>query len=113
MLGGSSRTATTNLHRSPDERQVLAGWFGQSGAIRVVDRLRAVANVGLGEGMLRSVASVFPVEHLAAALHLAAVRGSFTTAVSATDLLVLGLWALIAAAFAAWRFSWLPSAATA
>ena len=62
---------------------------------------------------LRSVASVFPVEHLAAALHLAAVRGSFTTAVSATDLLVLGLWALIAAAFAAWRFSWLPSAATA
>jgi hypothetical protein len=31
----------------------------------------------------------------------------------ATDLLVLGLRALIAAAFAAWRFSWLPSAATA
>ena len=62
---------------------------------------------------LRSVASVFPVEHLAAALHLAAVRGSFTSALSATDLLVLGVWAVIAAAFAARRFSWLPSAATA
>jgi ABC-2 type transport system permease protein len=62
---------------------------------------------------LRSVASVFPVEHLAAALHLAAVRGSFTSALSATDLLVLGVWALIAAAFAARRFSWRPSAATA
>jgi ABC-2 type transport system permease protein len=64
-------------------------------------------------GTLRSIASVFPVEHLAAALHLAAVRDSFTSALSPTDLLVLALWALGAAAFAARRFSWLPSAATA
>lgn len=62
---------------------------------------------------LRSIASVFPVEHLAAALHLAAVRESFTSAVSTSDLLVLALWALGAAAFAARHLSWLPSAATA
>jgi ABC-2 type transport system permease protein len=63
-------------------------------------------------GTLRSIASVFPVEHLAAAMHLASVRGSFSSAVSLTDLLVLGAWALVAAVFAAWRFSWLPSTAT-
>jgi ABC-2 type transport system permease protein len=62
---------------------------------------------------LRSLASVFPIEHLAAALHLASVHGSFTGALSAKDLLVLGAWALGAVLIAAWRFSWLPSAATA
>jgi ABC-2 type transport system permease protein len=62
---------------------------------------------------LRSLASVFPIEHLAAALHLASVHGSFTGALSPTDLLVLGAWALGAVLLAAWRFSWLPSAATA
>ncbi len=64
-------------------------------------------------GTLRSIASVFPVEHLAAALHLAAVRASFIGALSTSDLLVLALWALGAAAFAARYFSWLPGAATA
>jgi ABC-2 type transport system permease protein len=64
-------------------------------------------------GTLRGIASVFPVEHLAAALHNASVRGSFGSAISPKDLLVLGLWALGAAAVAARRFSWLPSAATA
>lgn len=62
---------------------------------------------------LRGVASVFPVEHLAAALHLASVRGTFTSAVSPKDLLILAVWALAAAAFAARRFSWLPSTAAA
>jgi ABC-2 type transport system permease protein len=62
---------------------------------------------------LRSLASVFPIEHLAAALHLASVHGSFTGALSPKDLLVLGAWALGAVLIAAWRFSWLPSAATA
>lgn len=62
---------------------------------------------------LRSLASVFPIEHLAAALHLASVHGSFTGALSPTDLLVLGAWALGAVVLAAWRFSWLPSTATA
>lgn len=62
---------------------------------------------------LRSVASVFPVEHLAAALHLASIHGSFSSAFSPRDLLVLGAWGLGAVALAARRFSWLPSAATA
>jgi ABC-2 type transport system permease protein len=62
---------------------------------------------------LRTVAAVFPVAHLAGALHLASVRGTFTSALSPQDLVVLAAWAFGAAAVAAWRFSWLPSAATA
>ena len=62
---------------------------------------------------LRSVASVFPVQHLAAALHLASVRSGVSAALSPTDLLVLAIWGLAAAAIAARRFSWLPSTATA
>ena len=62
---------------------------------------------------LRSVASVFPIEHLAAALHKATVSGSLGTALSATDLLALAALALAAGAFAAMRFSWLPKAAMA
>jgi ABC-2 type transport system permease protein len=61
---------------------------------------------------LRQVADVFPIEHLAAALHLASVRGLFTTAVAPRDLLVLALWAIAAAIFAARRVSWLPMTAT-
>ncbi len=64
-------------------------------------------------GTLRGIASVFPVEHLAAALHKASVHGSFAGAISPQDLLVLVLWAIGAAVVAARRFSWLPSAATA
>lgn len=62
---------------------------------------------------LRSIASVFPVEHLAALMHRATIYGSFSAAVSPTDLLVLAAWGVGAVAFAARRFSWLPSAATA
>ena len=64
-------------------------------------------------GTLNTVASIFPVEHLAAGLQLASVHNSFTSAISLTDLLVLAAWGLAAAAFAAWRFSWLPSTAAA
>ena len=60
---------------------------------------------------LRSVGSLFPVEHLAAGLQLASVHASFSSAISVSDLLVLAAWGLAAAAFAAWRFSWLPSCA--
>jgi ABC-2 type transport system permease protein len=60
---------------------------------------------------LRQIADLFPIEHLAAALHLASVRGSFATALAPRDLLVLALWAIAAAVFAARRFSWLPVAA--
>ncbi len=62
---------------------------------------------------LRSFASIFPVEHLANALHQATVSGTFGSALVPKDLLVLGIWALAALAVAARRFRWLPSAATA
>jgi ABC-2 type transport system permease protein len=64
-------------------------------------------------GTLRSVGSLFPVEHLAAGLQLASVHTSFASAISVSDLLALAAWGLGAAAFATWRFSWLPSRATA
>lgn len=69
-----------------------------------------IANIS---GTLRSVGSLFPVEHLAAGLQRASVHTSFSGAISVSDLLVLAAWGLAAAAFAAWRFSWLPSVATA
>jgi ABC-2 type transport system permease protein len=62
---------------------------------------------------LRGIAKAFPVEHLANGLHSASINGSFSGAISATDLLVLAAWGIAAAVFAAWRFSWLPSTATA
>lgn len=62
---------------------------------------------------LRSIASIFPVEHLAAALHLASVHSSLGAALAPKDLLVLAIWGVAAAAIAARRFSWLPRAATA
>jgi ABC-2 type transport system permease protein len=60
-------------------------------------------------GTLRTVGSLFPVEHLSHSLQLASVHTSFAGAISVGDLLALGAWGLAAAAFAAWRFSWLPS----
>jgi len=62
---------------------------------------------------LRMVGEVFPVEHLAAGLHLASVHSTFAGSISISDLLVLAAWGVGAAAVAAWRFSWLPSTATA
>lgn len=62
---------------------------------------------------LKDVAKVFPVEHLANSLHLASVHSSFGASLSGSDLLVLAVWAVGAAMFAAWRFSWLPSGASA
>jgi ABC-2 type transport system permease protein len=62
---------------------------------------------------LRHVGELFPIEHLSNLLHLASVHGSFGSATSITDLLVLAAWGVAACAFAAWRFSWLPSTATA
>ena len=62
---------------------------------------------------LKDVADVFPVQHLANSLHLASVNASFGSALSGTDLVVLAAWGVGAAAFAAWRFSWLPSASSA
>jgi ABC-2 type transport system permease protein len=64
-------------------------------------------------GTLKHVGELFPIEHLSNLLHLASVHGSFSSAFSISDVLVLGAWGVAAGAFAAWRFSWLPSAATA
>jgi ABC-2 type transport system permease protein len=69
-----------------------------------------IANLGRG---LKDVADVFPVQHLANSLHMASVHSSFGASISGTDVAVLALWAVGAAALAAWRFSWLPAGATA
>ncbi len=69
-----------------------------------------IANLGTG---LRDVADVFPVQHLANSLHLASVHSSFGSSISGTDMIVLAAWAVGAAAFCAWRFSWLPAGVTA
>ena len=61
---------------------------------------------------LRDLADVFPVQHLSNSLHLASVHASFGASISATDMLVLAVWALGAGAFCAWRFSWLPAGAS-
>jgi ABC-2 type transport system permease protein len=63
-------------------------------------------------GALRFIGSIFPVEHLAAALHLASIHTTFASSISVTDLVVLAVWGAAAAAIAALRFSWLPSTAT-
>jgi ABC-2 type transport system permease protein len=62
---------------------------------------------------LRSVGSLFPVEHIASGLHRASVHSTFSSAISGKDLLALAAWGVAAAIFSAWRFSWLPSTATA
>lgn len=64
-------------------------------------------------GVLRAIGLFFPVAHLANGLHIASISTSFTGAISIENLLVLVAWGLAAAGFAAWRFSWLPSSATA
>lgn len=63
------------------------------------------------KGLVR-VAEVFPIEHLAAALHLTSVRGSFSAAFAPGDLLVLAVWAVLATIAAARRFSWMPLSAS-
>ncbi len=62
---------------------------------------------------LQTVAALFPIEHLAAAIHLASVHASFTSALAPRDLAVLAIWGVAAAVFAARRFSWLPRAGRA
>jgi ABC-2 type transport system permease protein len=62
---------------------------------------------------LKDLADVFPVQHLANSLHLASVNSSFGSSISATDMIVLAAWAVAAAGFCAWRFSWLPAGASA
>jgi ABC-2 type transport system permease protein len=58
---------------------------------------------------LQEIAGVFPVAHLANALHAASVHGTLSSALVPRDLLMLGIWALGSARFASRRFRWLPS----
>jgi ABC-2 type transport system permease protein len=101
--------AVSGMIGSPDAAQpivqmtMLPLWFISGVFIPVASLSRG----------LKDVADVFPVQHLANSLHLASVHSTFAGSVSATDLIVLAAWGLGAAAFAAWRFSWLPSGATA
>jgi ABC-2 type transport system permease protein len=62
---------------------------------------------------LKTVADVFPVAHLSAALHRAVDSSTFSDAIAPGHLAVLAIWAAGAAIVAARRFSWLPSTATA
>jgi ABC-2 type transport system permease protein len=101
--------AIAGLIRSPDAAQPIVQlttmplWF-LSGVFISTHSLT---------GPLRTIGEIFPVEHLAAGLHSASIHPTFTTAISTTDLLVLAAWGMGAAVFAASRFSWLPSRATA
>jgi ABC-2 type transport system permease protein len=99
----------SNLIGSPDAAQPLVQatmlplWF-VSGVF--------IPTSNLSSG-LRKVGEVFPVEHLANGMHVASVHSTFSSAISPTDLGVLAVWGVGAGLLAAWRSSWLPSAATA
>jgi ABC-2 type transport system permease protein len=62
---------------------------------------------------LHHVAQVFPVEHLADALHNAYRPDVHGLGIVWSDIGVLAIWAAIGLAFALTRFSWLPKAASA
>jgi len=61
---------------------------------------------------LGHVASVFPVEHLAAGFRHSYVPGAHGVGIVWSDIGVLLIWAAIGVAVALRRFSWLPKAAT-
>jgi ABC-2 type transport system permease protein len=61
---------------------------------------------------IKTVAKVFPLEHVANSLHLASVNSSFSSSIALSDVLILLAWAAGAALFSAWRFSWLPHQAS-
>lgn len=59
---------------------------------------------------LRDVARFFPVQHLAGGLyHAYDPATTHGIGIVWSDLGVLGIWALVGAVVALWRFSWLPS----
>jgi ABC-2 type transport system permease protein len=61
---------------------------------------------------LRHVASVFPVQHLAAAFRHSYLPGAHGDGIVWSDIGVLAIWAAIGAVVALRRFSWLPKSAT-
>jgi ABC-2 type transport system permease protein len=62
---------------------------------------------------LRHVASVFPVQHLAAGFRHSYVPGAHGVGIVWSDIGVLAIWAGIGLVVALTRFSWLPKAASA
>jgi ABC-2 type transport system permease protein len=62
---------------------------------------------------LRHVASVFPVQHLAAGFRHSYIPGAHGNGIVWSDIGVLAIWALIGITVAILRFSWLPKAASA
>jgi ABC-2 type transport system permease protein len=60
---------------------------------------------------LRKVSELFPVEHLADALHRSFVSGLATASAIGGDIAVLCVWAAIGIAVAVRRFSWAPARA--
>ena len=62
---------------------------------------------------LRHVASVFPVQHLAAGFRHSYVPGAHGIGIVWSDIGVLAIWAMIGITVAILRFSWLPKAASA
>jgi ABC-2 type transport system permease protein len=61
---------------------------------------------------LRDVAEVFPVQHLADGLHHAFDPATQGVGIVWSDIGVLALWGAAGLAFALWRFTWTPVAAT-
>jgi ABC-2 type transport system permease protein len=82
---GRAGYAVSGLIGSPDSAQPIVQattmpvWF-LSGVLIPTQNL---------SGALRSIGMVFPVEYLAAGLHLASIHTTFASSVSTTDLLVL------------------------
>jgi ABC-2 type transport system permease protein len=71
-----------------------------------------IPNVNLPD-WLRRIAALFPVQHLADALHHAFAPNVTGIGLVWADLGVLALWAVGGLAIALWRFSWVPAATTA
>ena len=69
-----------------------------------------IPNINL-PSWLQHVASVFPVQHLADGFRHAYVPGAHGVGIVWSDIGVLAIWAVIGAAAAVRRFSWLPKTA--
>ena len=71
-----------------------------------------IPNVNL-PGWLRTVAEVFPVQHLADGLHHAFDPATHGAGFVWSDIGMLALWAALGLGLALWRFTWTPAATAA
>ena len=104
----ASPASTPSVVATPGRVALLGNLYAAARPERDVGRMDPTASLS---GALRTVGKIFPVEHLAAGLHSATIHAGFGSAISGTDLLILAAWGIAAAAFASWRFSWVPSTA--